>query len=149
MSLVRKIGRVVGSFGVDARAAARSLIHIPQFLRDMRAYRRAAGRDTEFPLRFTDLYPCLADYTDNSGVAKGHYFHQDLLVASKIYGRRPARHVDIGSRMDGFIAHLLAFMPVESIDIRDLESIIPGLTFIRSDATDLAEIPSESLESVS
>jgi len=43
--------------------------------------------------------------------ASGHYFHQDLLVAGKIFKNNPIKHVDIGSRMDGFIAHVASFRP--------------------------------------
>ncbi|HWF86113.1 MAG TPA: hypothetical protein VG222_14745 [Vicinamibacterales bacterium] len=53
---------------------------------------------------------------------RGHYFHQDLWVAKRIYAARPAAHVDIGSRIDGFVAHLLTFMPVTVIDVRPLDS---------------------------
>jgi len=31
---------------------------------------------------------------------------QDLLVARWIFDAKPQRHVDIGSRVDGFIAHV-------------------------------------------
>ena len=52
--------------------------------------------------------------------ARGHYFHQDLLVATFIQQAQPQRHIDVGSRIDGFVAHLAAFRPVEVIDIRPL-----------------------------
>ncbi len=59
-------------------------------------------------------------------MAGGHYFHQDLWAAKKIFKRRPMTHVDIGSRVDGFVAHLLVFMPVTAVDIRYLDSNIEG-----------------------
>ena len=36
-------------------------------------------------------------------------------------------HVDIGSRVDGFVAHLLTFRDVQVIDIRELGTEISGL----------------------
>ena len=45
----------------------------------------------------------LYDYEGKSGNASGHYFHQDLLVANMIFKTNPKRHVDVGSRMDGFV----------------------------------------------
>lgn len=64
--------------------------------------------------------PILRDYKAAAGTVGGHYFHQDLLVASKIYRQKPVRHIDIGSRIDGFVAHLACFRVVEVYDVRDL-----------------------------
>jgi hypothetical protein len=66
-------------------------------------------------------------------VARGHYFHQDLWAARWIQQANPARHIDVGSRIDGFVAHLLCFRDVEVIDIRPLKSQVKGLTFIKAD----------------
>lgn len=63
----------------------------------------------------------LSDFTDQAGSASGHYFHQDLLVATFIHEKNPNRHIDIGSRLDGFVAHVAAYRPIEVIDVRDLE----------------------------
>lgn len=60
----------------------------------------------------------LADYELLAGEAKGHYFHQDLLVAGYIFKNNPPRHVDVGSRIDGFVAHVASFRQIEFIDIR-------------------------------
>ena len=62
----------------------------------------------------------LDDYEDNAGLAKGHYFHQDLLVAKLIYENNPIRHIDVGSRIDGFVAHVASFREIEVVDIRPL-----------------------------
>lgn len=69
-----------------------------------------------------NLFPILKDYSDFAGVSSGHYFHQDLLVANFIHKNSPNRHVDIGSRIDGFVAHVAAFRKVEVFDIRNFES---------------------------
>lgn len=121
---------------------------IPQFLGDSFKYQRL-NRSTSFRISIRDLFPILTDRGDTAGVAEGHYFHQDLWAARKIFGRSPGRHIDIGSRVDGFVAHLLVFMPVTIIDIRQLDSNVSGLSFIRDDATQLAQLPSDSVESLS
>lgn len=54
-------------------------------------------------------YPVLTDYRQNAGANSGHYYHQDLYIAKKIHQNRPDFHLDIGSRIDGFVAHLLSF----------------------------------------
>jgi SAM-dependent methyltransferase len=84
-------------------------------------------------VKFT-LSPIFSDFKQSAGSADGHYFWQDLIVAQKIFNLNPKVHLDVGSRVDGFVAHLLTFREVHSLDIRELHSQIPGLTFIQGDA---------------
>lgn len=80
----------------------------------------------------------------------GSYFWQDLWAAKKIYMNKPSQHYDIGSRVDGFIAHLLSFnQEVTSIDIRPLETSIEGFDFVCADATNLLAIEDGRIESLS
>ena len=69
----------------------------------------------------------------SNGVAKGHYFHQDLLVARRIHVNNPVIHVDVGSRVDGFVAHVASFRSLKVIDVRPLASTIPNVEFIQAD----------------
>lgn len=82
---------------------------------------------------FGRAYPCLKDRFDQSGTAKGHYFHQDLYVAQKIHINSPVRHIDIGSRVDGFIAHVASFREIEVLDVRPLDIDIPNIKFHQLD----------------
>jgi len=65
----------------------------------------------------------LHDYNDDAGFAKGHYFHQDLIVANSIFKHQPKRHVDIGSRIDGFVSSVASFREIEVIDIRPIKNL--------------------------
>ena len=65
--------------------------------------------------------PILFDKNEVAGNIKDHYFLQDLHCARLIFDRNPINHIDIGSRIDGFIAHLATFRKVEVCDIRDLD----------------------------
>ncbi len=104
---------------------------------------------SSFAFHIKDAFPILTDLDAEAGVAGGHYFHQDLWAARKIFERRPKQHLDIGSRTDGFVAHLLVFMPVTIVDIRPMESNIQGLTFFQDDAAELRNVPSDSVDSLS
>jgi SAM-dependent methyltransferase len=96
------------------------------------------GDDTTFPIN--DSYPCLDDRLDSSGVANGPYFHQDLYVAKQIFLQNPSKHVDIGSRIDGFVAHVAVFKKIEVIDIRHLESKVGNIEFKQADLmTDISK----------
>jgi SAM-dependent methyltransferase len=135
--------------GVNPAQIRNIVTGLPRYLRDARAYARVRKGRGHFPLEVSSLYPIVWDFGDSAGIANGHYFHQDLWAARAIFARRPVKHIDVGSRIDGFIAHLLVFMPVDVIDIRPLESKLPGLTFTQEDATAMAKFAPQSVDSLS
>jgi hypothetical protein len=147
----RAIGRVMQAAAMNGAGHAptflRAVRGMPAFVRDATVYWRSHDGG-KFPLRVASLLPALADRYDSAG-ATGHYFHQDLWAASRIHARRPSDHVDIGSRIDGFVAHLLVFMPVTVVDIRPLKSDIARLSFIQDDATSLRSFADDSVDSLS
>jgi hypothetical protein len=105
---------------------------MPAFLKEYREIRRQAGVSREsFP--FGKLYPCLQEKDQESGVLAEHYFYQDLYVARKVFQNNPVRHIDIGSRIDGFVAHVASFREIEVLDVRDLHLAIPSIRFTRAD----------------
>jgi hypothetical protein len=84
--------------------------------------------------KVTHVFPILSEFKENAGTASGHYFHQDLLVAAKIYHASPARHIDVGSRIDGFVAHVASFRKIEVIDVRDLPDVgHANISFLKMD----------------
>ena len=105
------------------------------YLRDYINFKRQLIQ-SKSPFPMGKFYPCLDDLFSPIGVASGHYFHQDLLVASKIYHNGPRKHVDIGSRIDGFVAHVASFREIEVIDIRPLDNEIKNIKFIKMDMMD-------------
>lgn len=98
--------------------------------------RQARLRGSEFS--FDKFYPCLNERLQESGVASGHYFHQDLLVANKIFKNNPLKHLDIGFRVDGLVAHVASFREIEVFDIRKLKSAIKNILFTQLDLMDKA-----------
>ena len=100
--------------------------------------------------RIKILYPIVSDYTSENGTNSGHYFHQDLLVASYIYAKNPNSHLDVGSRMDGFVAHVASFRRITVLDIRSLQkSVHSNIEYIQSDATSLNSSYKKKFDSVS
>lgn len=143
-----KLTRHAALFGLDLRKAQDSLRAVPWFIETARAYRRTSSA-ADFPLSLGLLRPALLDRRIKADGFDAHYFHQDLWAARKIYRAKPARHVDVGSRLDGFVAHLLTFMPVTVMDVRPLTNPIAGLDFVRGNAADMAPFADRSLESLS
>jgi len=144
-SFVRTAYQIVQLMGFDPLLALKAIAAIPRFLRDIGSY----GPDPKFPLRLKSLYPVLVDYRSQAGAARGHYFHQDLWAARRVVQSGVKQHVDVGSRIDGFVAHVLTVMPVTVIDIRPLTSQVSGLTFIQDDATTLSSFSDLSVTSLS
>lgn len=128
----------LGAFGLNPlalRHAARGLFVTLREYAVLKKQNRAAGR----PFRIRFSMPCLGDRYEASGSARGHYFYQDLMVARRIFERQPGRHVDVGSRVDGFVAHVAAFREIEVFDIRPLRISLPSIVFRQMDLMNVPE----------
>ncbi|HMN12449.1 MAG TPA: DUF268 domain-containing protein [Bellilinea sp.] len=130
--LVRSIYSLFVLFGFDPLKMIRSMRGLPTYLRGYKKFKEQ-GLSARKAFPFGKPYPCLSDRFVDSGSAKGHYFHQDLLVARRIFSNNPSQHVDVGSRIDGFVAHVASFRPIEVVDIRQLPGNIPNVTFRQAD----------------
>jgi Caenorhabditis protein of unknown function, DUF268 len=146
-SPARLLARCARVFGLEPRELLHSLPEIPAFAKNLVEYNRRNNRPA-FKPSLRHINPILSDHKAQAGES-GQYFHQDLWAARKIFSRRPESHVDVGSRLDGFVAHLLVFMPVTFVDIRAIDDPVAGLTFVRDDATTLAGFENDSLPSIS
>jgi SAM-dependent methyltransferase len=124
------INRLVGWNPEQWRLTLRGF---PIFLKNYRKYRRLASTLTEtFPvIKLTPYF--FQDRWAPAGQAQGQYFHQDLLVAREIYRRNPRRHLDVGSRVDGFCAPVATFRPIEIVDIRPMPSEVPNMIYRQGD----------------
>jgi hypothetical protein len=111
----------------------------PCFVRERSAFRRLPGADD---MPWGRELPILGERNESSG-SLGGYFHQDLTVARWIHEAEPRRHVDVGSRLDGFIGSLAVFREVEVIDIRPQTRLVRNVRFHQLDL--MAELPAEWL----
>ncbi len=113
-------------FGIDPQRFLRSLRGLPAYLADWFHFRKNfAGK--------MKIMPCLHDRYEEGGATKSEYFWQDLLVARAIHEAKPAKHVDVGSRVDGFIAHVASFREIEVFDVRPISTVVPGVVFRQAD----------------
>lgn len=142
-----KVYRLCQSVGFEPRKLV-SLALMGRFIAEWHKYNRLNPRPS-LRIEVGSLWPVLTDYHGKAGYVSDAYFHEDLWAARKIYAARPPRHVDVGSRIDGFVAHLLVFMPVEYVDIRPMEEPVRDLTVIQADATSLEMFPDNSISSLS
>ena len=139
---LRDLIYIVRQFGLDPIRMAYGLKMSPRFMKDLMSFKRHGGR--------VDLIlPALHDLHDNGGTAKGHYFWQDLICAQWVAADNPVDHFDIGSRLDGFIAHVASFREVLQLDIRPNKVTIPNVKFLQGDAQDNLREFANSFDSVS
>lgn len=117
---------------------------------DQLRYRKADSLvHSGFPLKLRNTFPCLLDRYENSGTLPRHYFWQDLWGARKVFKSGVRRHYDIGSRLDGFIAHCLPFCEIVMLDIRPLSMQIQNLQFQQTNCMDMNQISDGSIASLS
>ncbi len=144
-NFLRVIVKYLNVIGFDIVKLMNSARGFPSFISDYIKLKNEIDKN-EFPIYF---YPILDDKYKQGGTAKGHYFHQDLIVAQKIYKNNPIKHIDIGSRVDGFIAHLATFREVEIIDIREIKSDIKNISFKQANMINMRKELYESCDSLS
>lgn len=140
MSLRNNTGRLLKLSGFQPKRLMRNLRRLPAYVSDYRRLRQQA-RESDQDFAMGELFPILDEGSKPAGSATGHYFHQDLYVARRIHERNPRRHIDVGSRVDGFVAHVATFRDVEVIDVRPLASTTPGISFLCADL--MQELPED------
>lgn len=123
-------------FGFDIHKFTSSISGLFLFIKDYRKIKRLLKNDNDFS--FGKFYPVLNEFNIESGHIDGSYFHQDLLVAKKIYKNNPTKHVDIGSRVDGFISHCAVFREIEVFDIRPQSTTVENIVFKQADLMKLS-----------
>jgi hypothetical protein len=141
-----KLKRAILSFDAATSAYGLSLVQLiaqlrwlPEYRRDLSDFKRLSGDRTDWPI--TRLLPKLNDRRGRAGTADGHFFHQDLWAATRICSNNPRRHIDVGSRIDGFVAHVASFREIEIFDLRPLAWNAPNIKFTQLDL--MQPIPSD------
>ena len=122
-----------------------------RFERDMHAYADLAW-GTPFALDHRSILACTEDFDAPAAKLDPHYFRQDIWAARRVIasGIGAAWHVDVGSRGDGFVAHLLAAnIRVRYIDARPIKLDMPGFESVVDDARALASLEPFSVDSLS
>ena len=110
---------------------------------------QALNNRENFSIQERYMWPIVKDKYAFAGKI-GNYFWQDLWAAKLIIRDGVRQHFDIGSRLNGFIAHLLAAgIEVTMIDIRKFPQKIEHLHSIVDDATSLHQVSDDSIESMS
>lgn len=132
MNFLAKIYLLLNQFGFYPKKTFYSLKGIIPYFKNLSELKRQLGK-TSSDFEIKNYYPQLSDRYDTSGALPHHYFKQDIFVANKIFKNNPVKHVDIGSRIDGFVAHVASFRKIEVFDIRKLDVQLPAINFTQAD----------------
>jgi len=144
---LRRPYALTNMFLFDPREVLRKWRGVPSYIRNARSYQRK-NTNRAFDIHASDLWYQSHDRFGQAASVQPHYFHQDLWAATRLYEAGVRKHVDVGSRLDGFVAHLLPFCRVCYVDVRPLQLSIPNLRFARALVTALP-FASNALPSVS
>lgn len=143
-----EIREILGEENVTRYSAEYGVLEDSFFYADKERYSKLNQRKS-FTIDEKNLWPIITDKYADAGTV-GNYFWQDLWAAKQIIESGKKIHFDIGSRLDGFIAHLLAAkIDVTMIDVREFPVEIEGLHTIVDDATTLHQIADNSIDSMS
>jgi hypothetical protein len=135
--------------GVSVVVKVTSVFSYFTLKKQLRLFKKQGKKSSvSFPV-VRNLFPCYEDKRDNAGSLELHYFYQDLYVAQRIYKNNPNRHVDIGSRISGFVAHVAAYKEIEVYDIRPMNNPIANVKFKQFDLMQLREEDIDAIDSIS
>lgn len=128
-----KINRILKFVGINRYAFRRNIKGRNWVKQDLKKLKLQMSEQNEYNFALGKFYPIYSDKHDSGGSSKSVYFIQDLYVAQKIFKNNPIKHVDIGSRVDGFIAHVASYREIEMLDIRPLQNTIKNVKFREAD----------------
>jgi len=146
ITLIRKIPGIklvaetsyfwITTFGIDPMKFFRAIKGLPILIREYHLLKKQNKQIHEkYKLHFK--FPNPHEKKALSGQGSGHYFHQDLYVARKIFQNNPEKQVDVGSRIDGFIAHVASFRTIEVFDIRPQSPTVANIIFTKANLMNL------------
>lgn len=137
MKIVRKI---LFGLGINPRKTIKAILSLPWYFSQLAKFKSNCN------WKMT-IYPCLLDRFEQGG-GQGEYFWQDIVVAKEVIALNPDRHIDIGSRLDGFIAHLACTRSLDVLDIRPIDCSLEGVHFHKVDIMALPTVWNDAADCV-
>jgi len=141
--ILLKISFISLQFGFDILKPIKFFKGLPRYIKNYIQFKKNYKGSME-------ILPCLHDWYEEGGNTKGEYFLQDLYVARMIAQKNPLNHIDVGSSIEGFVAHVASFREIVVLDVRPITSEIPGIKFKQANLSlPIGESEYESYSSVS
>jgi SAM-dependent methyltransferase len=146
-SSVKIFVRTLWSFGISPVVTINALRGIPSFIQDYFRIKKLMKEDNDF--KKIIFSPVSGDRYEQGGDMQSIYFQQDLYVAQHVFKNNPVNHLDIGSRTDGFVAHIATFRNIDIVDIREIKSKFFNINYRQSDMMNPAPSLYDQYDSVS
>lgn len=137
MKIIHFLNHQIKALGLDLTTIVKSIQSLPWFITSFIQFKRLNNKSK----RNWKIVPSPYYLDQGSNAANlGEYFWQDIFVARKIIELSPIEHLDVGSRIDGFVSIISSHMKISVIDIRPLYNEIPNVIFHQ---VDLNKLPSD------
>ena len=131
--LLRRLGFTLLDLGLQPQRLL-GLRHLPRFLGEARRFQRLVRQHPSLLDAELCWAPILGDLTSLAGSSRSLYFLQDLLCSAFVLRQPADSHLDIGSRVDGFVAQVAASRPLDVLDVRPLPlEAFPQIRFRQGD----------------
>lgn len=117
---------LINQFGFNPKKMFRGLLSLKIFYKDYKKFKENYNGKI-------NIQPCLHDWYDSAGDISSEYFIQDLHVAQLILSNNPIKHVDVGSRIDGFVANIASSREIEIFDIRTINNTVKNIIYRQCD----------------
>ena len=105
--------RFVNKFINIIKSIQFNVLALKKFSADKKEYKKLSHGCSCFLYKKKNEFRILNDYKENAGTVDSHYFLQDIFVAKYIKEHEFFHVYDVGSRLDGFISHLLSFYAIQ------------------------------------
>jgi len=130
---LRKINHFLNLIGINLKKIF-FLKNIIKYFNHYLLFKKLGGKVKNF-------YPMLDDFDDIAGNIKNHFFHSDLLTSQRVFDKRPEKHLDIGSRIDGVVAQIASYRNLDVLDIRNVD-IHPhkNINFVKRDLLQIKDL---------
>ena len=107
---LRIIHNIFKSIGLDF-LKIKKVIYIFKYFNDLMNFLKSGGK-------ISGIFPILGEHKDSNSDFDKHYFYHETVVSMYIFNNNPTKHVDIGSRLNGFVSNVASFRKIEFFDLR-------------------------------
>ena len=133
--LKRRIYFLLKEIGIEPTKTIQFAKEVPGFILDsIKFFRSLKRRNCTATDKFVfKLSPSLHDRKQSAGSTSSLYFLQDLSCSTYCNSLAPTSHIDIGSRIDGFVAQIGTGRKLDVLDIRPALIPFKNIYFVRGD----------------
>ena len=133
--LKRRIYFLLKEVGIEPIKTIQFAKEVPGFIADSAKFFLSSKRSQQTATdRFIfKLSPSLHDKGQGAGSTSSLYFLQDLSCSTYCNSLRPSSHIDIGSRIDGFVAQIGTSRKLDVLDIRPALIPFNNISFVQGD----------------